>query len=85
VAARSRWRLDSQRGDGPAELRECCGQARSGRDGDALGSGRGPLGRLFIAADGGDERVDGVGGRRPVRLAELCRQSPGFFRGGDGY
>ena len=46
---------------------------------DALGPCRGQLGRVVVAADPGDDRIDGVGCCDPLRLAELCREAPGFF------
>jgi len=72
-------------GENPAELREGDGDVRSGRHRDALGLRRGSLGRVLVAADPGDDRIDGVGCCDPLRLAELCRQAPGLFCGGNRY
>jgi hypothetical protein len=75
----------SERGEDPAELREGQGHTRPGRRREAFGPGCGIFGCVLVAADPGDDRIDGVGGRYPVRLAELARQAPGLFGGGDGH
>jgi len=73
----------SERGEYPAELREGEGHVRPGRHCEAFGPGGGSLGRVLVAADPGDDRIDVVGGRHPMRLAKLGRQPPGLFRGRD--
>jgi hypothetical protein len=65
-----------ERGRHPPELRERHRDVRAHRLGDGLGPRRQHLGRLLVAAHGGDERGRRVGRGRRLRVGELLGETP---------